>query len=243
MMYKDNYLSYLRFERRYSHHTVEAYDKDLQQYYAFCSDNKIESDYPDSKTVRLWIVNLLESEHAPRSVNRKISTLRGYIKFLIKEGKLHSDPLNRIIKPKTSQRNPIFITEDRLNDILDTYQFGDDFEGWRNRLIVEMLYQTGIRRAELISLKLKSCDPANKYIRIIGKRSKERIIPLGDNMIELFNRYIEERNKKFPGLEEDSLLLTGKGIPVYPKMVYRVVHEFLNLVTSLDKRSPHVLRH
>jgi len=236
-------LSYLRYERRCSLHTVDAYDKDLQQYFTFCCENRIESDYPDPKTIRLWIVDLMESQHSARSVNRKISALRSYIRFLIREGEMQSDPLNRIIKPKTSKRNPVFITEDKLNNILDSYQFGDDFEGKRNRLIVEILYQTGIRRAELISLTVQSVDIRNKSLKVSGKRNKERIVPLTAYIVRLLEEYILVRNEEFPGIAAKELFLTNRGTPVYPKLIYRVVTRFLSMVTTLDKRSPHVLRH
>jgi len=243
MIHKDNYLSYLRFERRYSSHTVAAYDRDLQQYYTFCCENRIESDYLDSRTIRLWIVELLESEHSPRSVNRKISALRSYFRYLIKEGIMHSDPLHKIIKPRTSKRNPEFVTEESLNEILDTYQFGDDFEGVRNRVIIEVFYQTGIRRAELISLSVRSFNDSGRNLKVTGKRNKERIVPLGDYLVKLLRDYLVIRDKQFPGIKRNEMFLTDSGHPMYPKLIYRIVNEFLNVATTLDKKSPHVLRH
>jgi len=243
MKYKENYLSYLRFEKRYSQHTVAAYAKDIQQYYDFCTVNNLGTGFPDSRNIRLWIVDLLEFKQSPRSVNRKISALHGYIRFLIREGILHSDPLQKVIKPKTGKRNPVFVTENSLNNILDNNQFGNDYCGIRNKLIIELLYQTGIRRGELISLSITSIDFHNSQIRVIGKRDKERLIPLTDQLTDLINKYLLIRNKVFPDTKETALFLTHKGSPVYPKLVYRVVKNFLNLVTTLDKRSPHVLRH
>jgi len=243
MINKDNYLSYLRYERRCSPHTVEAYDKDLQQYFIFCYDNHIESEYPDSKTIRLWIVELLESKHSPRSVNRKISALRSYIRYLVREGKIQSDPLTRIVKPKTGKRNPEFVTEENINTILDSYPFGNDFRGMRNRLIIELFYQTGMRRAELVSLTVHSLDLRSQSLKVSGKRNKERIVPLTPYIAKLLGEYMELRERQFPEIAEKALFLTERGLPVYPKLIYRVVNEFLTVVTTLDKRSPHVLRH
>ncbi len=243
MNYKESYLSYLRFEKRYSQHTVDAYKKDLKQYYDFCSGNKLEADPPESGNIRLWVVDLLESKHSTRSVNRKISTLKSYIRFLIKEGVLYADPLKKVVKPKINKRNPVFIPEDNLNNMLDNYQFGEDFEGIRNKLIIEILYQTGIRRAELISLHINSFDKLKRQIKVKGKRGKERLIPVGDQLVELLERYMVKRNECIIDSEETVLLLTHKGSPVYPKLIYRVVNNFLILATTLDKRSPHVLRH
>ena len=243
MLYKENYLSHLRSEKRYSDHTIAAYLKDIMQFLSFCTLNGFDDIVFDPKVIRLWIVELLESKQTPRTVNRKISLLRNYFRFLIREGKLISDPLVKVIKPKTSKRIPVFIEEKSLNNMLDIYDFGDDFQGVRNHLIIELLYQTGMRRGELVSLSMDSVDFSNGTIRVTGKRSKERIIPMCDNLGRLINEYFLLRNSVFPDPGEKSMFLTNKGKPVYPKMIYRIVVEFLDLVTTLEKKSPHVLRH
>ena len=243
MIYKDDYLSYLRYEKRYSEHTVIAYERDLNSFYSFCRENGFEDMALDHKSIRLWVVNLLETNRTPRSVNRKISSLKNYIRYLIKEEKLSSDPLTRVIRPRTGKRNPVFIEEDRLNRILDDFSFGDDYAGVRDKLIIELLYQTGIRRSELISLTLSSFDLSAGTIRVMGKRSKERIIPVGGRLNLLIKNYLLLRNEKFPASSENYFFLTDSGDQVYAKLIYRVVSEFLKNVTTLDKKSPHVLRH
>ena len=243
MLYKENYLSYLKFEKRYSDHTILAYGKDVQSFFNFCRNNGFEEIALDHKSIRLWIVNLLETKHTPRSVNRKISSLRNYIKFLIRNEKLNSDPLTKIIRPKTNKRIPMFIEEENLNSMLDDFEFGKDFAGTRNRLIIELFYQTGIRRSELISLNLLSFDGSKGTIKVSGKRGKDRIIPVGEELKSMLNEYIEVRNSNFPDTSLTSLFLTDTGKPVYPKLIYRIVTLFLTHVTTLSKKSPHVLRH
>jgi integrase/recombinase XerC len=243
MLYKENYLSYLRFEKRYSPHTVEAYEKDLIQFYDFCSINGFSDSALDHKSIRLWIVNLLETDHTPRSVNRKISSLKNYIRYLIKEGKLANDPLFKIIRPKTNKRNPVFVEEESLNNILDVFDFGDDYTGIRNRLIIELLYKTGMRRSELVSLDLNSFDISNSVLKVKGKRNKERLIPLDNSIRRELNHYIDKRFIEFPDSVTSFLFLTDSGKPIYDKLVYRIVVNFLNQVTTLTKKSPHVLRH
>lgn len=242
-MYKEDYLSHLRSEKRYSEHTVSAYMKDVMHFFAFCERNGMDNKVLDSKDIRLWVVELLETNHTPRSVNRKISSLRNYIRFLIRKGILITDPLVKVIKPRTSKRIPVFIEEEKLNSMLDTFKFGDEFEGVRNRLIIELLYQTGIRRGELLTLKVDSVNFSNGTLKVTGKRLKERIIPMSIYLQGLINEYVLVRNSMFTDSDEKSLFLTLAGRPVYPKMVYRIVTEFLRLVTTLDKKSPHVLRH
>lgn len=236
-------MSYLKFEKRYSDHTILAYGKDVQSFFNFCRNNGFEEIALDHKSIRLWIVNLLETKHTPRSVNRKISSLRNYIKFLIRNEKLNSDPLTKIIRPKTNKRIPMFIEEENLNSMLDDFEFGKDFAGTRNRLIIELFYQTGIRRSELISLNLLSFDGSKGTIKVSGKRGKDRIIPVGEELKSMLNEYIEVRNSNFPDTSLTSLFLTDTGKPVYPKLIYRIVTLFLTHVTTLSKKSPHVLRH
>ncbi len=142
-----------------------------------------------------------------------------------------------------SKRIPLFIEEENLNDFLDTYDFSTDFGGLRDRLIIELLYQTGIRRSELIGLKVDSADLTARRLKVLGKRNKERIIPFGDDLAKLMNEYTEKREQRFPASAEDSLFLTDSGLPLYPNFVYRVVNRFLRLITTLEKKSPHVLRH
>ncbi|MGC9341438.1 MAG: tyrosine-type recombinase/integrase, partial [Bacteroidales bacterium] len=149
----------------------------------------------------------------------------------------------KVLKPKLNKRLPEFIEEEKINILLDKYEFGEDFTGTRNRLIIELLYQTGIRRAELIALRIDSFQISKNQLRVFGKRNKERIIPVTHSLAKLFEDYLFIRNSTFPGLEMDNLFLTSKGKQVYDKLIYRIVQNFLGLVTTRDKKSPHVLRH
>lgn len=242
-MFKDEFLSYLRFEKRYSLNSIESYTNDLTQYHNFCiNSGSVDLDL-DHKLIRMWIVSLLEKGITPRSVNRKLSTLKIYSKYLIREGILKSNPLDKVIRPKMNKRIPSFVDEIRLNDILDTFEFGNDYSGIRNQIIIEILYQTGIRRSELTGLKTSSVDIEENNLKVKGKRNKERIIPISPKLTKRISSYLELKEKTFPGINSESLLLTANGLPIYPKLVYRLVNRFLMMVTTLEKKSPHLLRH
>jgi len=243
MLYKDDFLSYLRFEKRYSPHTVASYDNDLKQFHIFCKQTGSGSYELDSSMIRLWIVSLLEQGVSARSVNRKLSTLKTFSRYLIRQGVISVNPLNKVLKPKMSKRIPAFVDEEKLNEFLDNYEFGEDYAGKRNQVIIELLYQTGMRRSELIGLKIGSVNFRENHLRVLGKRNKERLIPINNDLGRRLEEYIELRNDTFPMQNNEYLLLTLKAQPVYPKLVYRIITEFLKLVTTLDKKSPHVLRH
>jgi integrase/recombinase XerC len=242
-MYKDDFLHYLRFEKRYSPHTVASYDNDIKQYHMFCEQAGSNSFELNSSLIRLWIVSLLETGVSARSVNRKLSTLKTFSRYLIRQGVITVDPLNKVLKPKMSKRIPAFVDEEKLNQVLDNYEFGENFAGKRNQLIIELLYQTGMRRSELVGLKMSSVNFSESQLKVLGKRNKERLIPINNDLGRRLKDYIELRNHNYPMANSDSLLLTLKAQPVYPKLVYRIITEFLKMVTTLDKKSPHVLRH
>ena len=242
-MYKDEFLSYLRFEKRYSANSIESYSSDLTQYSNFCIDSGTADLDLDHKLIRMWIVSLLEKGISSRSVNRKLSTLKIFSKYLIREGILKSNPLDKVLKPKMNKRIPSFVDEIRLNDILDTFEFGNDYSGIRNQIIIEILYQTGIRRSELIGLKTSSVDVDENNLKVKGKRNKERIIPINPQLTRRIISYLELKEITFPEINSESLLLTANGLPIYPKLVYRLVNSFLKMVTTLEKKSPHLLRH
>lgn len=242
MLYKNEFLAYLRNEKRYSHHTILSYENDLNQFEKFCAEVAASDDLIDSRIIRLWTVSLLEHDFSARSIHRKLSTLRSFCVFLIKEGHLTSNPLDKVLKPKLKKRIPAFVDEQKLNDFLETNDFGNDFVGIRNHLIIEILYQTGIRRSELINLSENSLDAANSIIKVIGKRNKERLIPVQNHLIELWQKYAELRKISFPD-SDNHFILTEKGQPAYPKLIYLVINNYLRLITTLEKKSPHILRH
>lgn len=243
MRHKHDFIEYLRFEKRFSRHTILSYENDLRQYFEFAVQCGQTDDLPDTATLRMWVVSQMENNITPRTIHRKLSTLRSYCKYLMQRGYLKTNPLDKVLKPKLSKRLPEFIENERINHFLDSYDFGNDFAGRRNRLILELLYQTGMRRAELISLKLSSIDVSKKQILVRGKRNKQRIIPVSSKLTILIEDYIHNRNQTFEGSGEETLLLTDKGKPVYDKLIYRIVNNFLSYLTTRKKKSPHVLRH
>lgn len=239
----NEFVAYLETEKRYAKHTLISYKNDLDQFHAFCRENGSEDVDLYFKTIRSWVVDLMEKDYSPRSVHRKLSSLRSYCKYLIRLGELETNPVEQVLKPKINKRVPSFVDEKSINSMLDEYAFGDDFPGVRNKLIINLLYQTGIRRSELVGMKMNSLDFAQQSIKVLGKRDKERIIPLGGELLTELKEYIDKRNTEFPETNERTLLLTDKGKPVYPQFVYRVVNRYLGFITTLDKKSPHILRH
>jgi len=239
----EDFILYLQAEKRYADHTLRAYKNDLEQFHAFCQQNDYGGMDLHFRTIRSWVVYLMDAGYSPRSVHRKLTSLQSYCRYLIRIGELDANPMDKVLRPKLSKRVPSFVEEDRMDRLLDTYDFGDDFEGIRNRLMLDLLYQTGIRRSELIGLTIGSLDLEGKSIKVTGKRNKERIIPLGDEITGRISQYLQVRNQVVTDDREGSLFITGKGKPVYDKLVYRVVNHYLAMVTTLEKRSPHVLRH
>lgn len=243
MNYKESFLQYLATERRYSPHTVVSYGNDLNQFIIFI--NEASSGFSPgeitSSDIRGWIVKLLDEGMAPSSVHRKISCLRVFFRFLRREGVINGDPTERVVMPKRKKRLPEFVAEESLQTLLDEFNFGIDFEGLRNKTIIEMLYLTGMRRAELVGLKLSDYDSSRGTLRVLGKRNKERLIPLLDSFIKSLDEYIKVRNTEADN--QEWLFITGKGNKLYDKFVYILVKKYLTMVTTIEKRSPHVLRH
>jgi integrase/recombinase XerC len=238
-----DFLAYLKSEKRYSEHTLGSYRNDLEQFHVFCHESGFESMDLHFKTIRSWVVVMMEQNYAPKSIHRKLSSLRSYCKYLVALGELETNPVEKVLKPKLKKRVPAFIDEKSINLLLDEYDFGADFSGARNRLIINILYQTGIRRSELIGLRLRSVHLAERTIKVRGKRDKERLIPIGNELAEDLGRYIEMRNSQFPRADTDSLLLTDRGQPLYAQFIYRTVHRFLAMITTHEQKSPHILRH
>jgi len=237
----DKFFRYLETEKRYSKHTLLSYKTDLEQFFAFA--NNSQSIVEDFNTIRSWIIFLMENENSTRTINRKISTLKTYYKYLMREGRIGKNPLDRIVSPKMDSKLPQFVPEDDLEHIFSDDIFGKDFAGQRDRLVVEMLYTTGIRLSELKNLKHADVDLSNKTIKVLGKRQKERIIPITDNLIQTLTSYISEKEKQPFAVEQKYLLITDKGKQIYEKKIYRIVNHYLSLVTTISKKSPHILRH
>ncbi|MDA3952203.1 MAG: tyrosine-type recombinase/integrase [Bacteroidales bacterium] len=244
-MYKDLFLKYLQFEKRFSVNTIKSYNNDLSKFAEFVaiSFDIYEIHQADEKLIRAWIVSLMEKNFSALSIKRKISTLKTFFKFLLREGIVVANPTNKVIIPRTSKKLPAFVDEKQINNLLDDYLFGNDFSGVRNKTILEMFYNTGMRLSELIELRNNSIDLYNATVKVLGKRNKERLIPLHKLFLESLKKYTETREKEFPNLEHDFLFVTDKGNKLYAKFVYRVVNKYLNFVTTIEKKSPHILRH
>lgn len=245
MDHKESFLQYLRFEKRYSPHTLRSYRNDLNQFGAYLSDcfPGIESPEISSHHVRGWIVSLMEKGMDPASVHRKISCLRVFFRWQQREGLVAGNPADGIALPKRKKNLPVFVAEEAMDDLLDKDFFSDDFAGLRNRTIIEMIYLTGIRRAELTGLNVGDIDFQDSSIRVTGKRNKQRIIPLTAPFVRRLREYLALRSKISSIQNETHLFLTEKGNKLYDKSVYNIVRDYLNMVTTSEKKSPHVLRH
>ena len=239
------FISYLRLEKKYSEHTISAYQKDIQSFVDFCATDyglgdidKIE--YP---IIRSWIVSLVNTQISNRSVNRKIASIKAYYKFLQQIGKNDVNPLAKHKAMKTSKKIEVPFSEEEMQRVLNQLPFADDFEGSRDKLIIELLYTTGIRRAELINLKIGDVQLAERSLKVLGKRNKERIVPLLVPTIELFKAYFAFRNQLETHGDKEYVFLTNTGNKIYETLVYRIINGYFSKVSSKVKRSPHILRH
>jgi integrase/recombinase XerC len=245
MNHKESFLNYLQYERRYSPHTVRSYLDDIEQFMSYCGF-KAGSFKPgdvDHRMIRSWIVELVNKNISIRSVRRKISTLKSFYKYLLREGHVSYNPVEKILTPRADNRLPVFINKKHMDILLDDIDFGTDFKGVRNKLIIEIFYNTGIRVSELINLKLSSINIDELKLRVTGKRNKERIIPFTRVFRDSLQKYLVMRTERYTSGNDDFLFLTEKGSKMYPKLVYRIVNRYLNLITTIEKKSPHVLRH
>jgi integrase/recombinase XerC len=244
MSHQESFINYLKYEKRYSHLTAIAYKKDLDQFEEFfiqtIGDFNVEGI--NDKVARQWVISLMDSGLSARTVNKKISALKSFYKYLLRLEVVKENNLVNVIVPKVRKKLPYFVEEKNLNHLLDDGFFGNDFEALRDKLILSLLYGTGIRLSELMHLKDPDIFQSEFLLKVLGKRNKERIIPYPQSLNLLIEQYKTERTQLF-GKHVESLLLTSAGDPVYEKLIYRVVNKYLALVTTIDKKSPHVLRH
>jgi integrase/recombinase XerC len=196
-----------------------------------------------SGDIRAWIVSMLGNNYSTTSVHRKISCLRVFYRYLRKEGILSNDPLEKVVLPKRKKTLPVFVEEDALTNLLDKTDFGESFAGIRNRTIIELLYVTGMRRSELIGLKCNDVDLTGGSLKVTGKRNKQRIIPLFKTAVIRLDEYLKVRNENVKALSDDWFFVTDKGNKLYDKYVYNIVNSYLAMVTTIEKKSPHILRH
>ena len=242
-MVNESFFQYLQYEKRYSSHTITAYKSDLQSFSDFIK-TQYEIDDISQVThtfIRSWIVQLMDTEMKSKSINRKISTLKSYYKFLQREGEIKQSPMLKVISPKVPKRLPQFVDESGMEKLLTEVDFENSFEGIRDRLILELFYATGIRVSELVNLKTADVNISGMQIKVLGKRNKERIIPISDHLISLMKLYLDEKNHIIGNNE--FYFCNSKGEAIYTKYIYRLVKSELSNVTTIQKRSPHVLRH
>ncbi len=244
MPYQESFLKYLKFEKRCSEHTVVAYKKDLDQFEEFVFKKVGDFDFlkVEPKMVRSWIVEMMGKGIAAKTVNRKITTLKSFYKYLMRQEIMDSSPVATVITPKVPKKLPEFVGETSLHQLLDNGYFPKDFEGMRDMLIVSLFYGTGVRLSELINLKDHDFQLNEFLVKVIGKNNKERIVPYPRGLNQLIEEYKLKRDRELEN-REPFFFLTGKGKKAYEKLIYRVVKKNLALVTTLEKKSPHILRH
>jgi integrase/recombinase XerC len=244
MSYQESFLKYLEFEKRCSDHTIIAYKKDLDQFEEFLF--KTVGDFnvlkADGKMIRQWIVSLMELGEVPKTVVRKLTAVKSFYKYLMRQEIIESSPASMVIIPKVPKKLPYAVSENSLNRLLDNGYFPNDYAGVRDKLIISLFYNTGIRLSELKKLKDKDIQPAETLIRVLGKNKKERIVPYPRSLNKDITDYLLIRDTEFPD-GCPTFFVTEKGQPVYEKLIYRVVTKYLSMVTTLEKKSPHVLRH
>ncbi len=236
----EHFIQYLSFEKRYSPHTIGAYEHDVQQFIDFAElTSKKDFQEVNSFLVRGWIVQLIDDGISNRSVNRKLASLRTYFKWLRKEGEITTNPLAKLQGPKNEKRLPIFVKESELDQAKTSILFSTDFNGVRDELMFELFYQTGIRLSELIGLK--DSDVSEQHIKVLGKRNKERLIPISNQLSQSIQLFRTMKRKM--GIDSLKLVTRENGMDLYPSLVYRKINTILETLTTSDKKSPHVLRH
>ncbi|MEJ8757910.1 tyrosine-type recombinase/integrase [Pontibacter sp. H259] len=241
----DLFFKYLQYEKRYSPHTLTSYHTDLGQFSDYLLQTYEISDpaQADHTIIRSWILSLVQQNIQPRSINRKIACLRSYYKFILSQERITANPMLRIKAPKVSKKLPAFVPEDSFNQLLDQFAFENNFEGQRDRVILEFLYGTGMRLSELIGIAESDIDGYQKTVRVLGKGNKERIIPVNDSLWQSISTYLAHKKAEFGDNNSEKLLVTTKARPLYPKFIYRVVKKYISLITTSEHNSPHVLRH
>jgi integrase/recombinase XerC len=239
------FTDYLLLEKKYSPLTINAYQKDLESFQEFNQEEFNESTIKtvNYSQIRSWIIFLVETGITNRSINRKISSLNTYYKFLLKVDSLKVNPLAKHKALKMSKKVQIPFSESEISLVLDDLNFDDSFQGIRDKLIIELFYSTGIRRIELVQLKLEDIDLSNRTLKVLGKRNKERLLPLLNTVIETIKRYLIKRQELQIINDKAYLFLTKKGVKIYETLVYRIINDYFGRASTKVKKSPHILRH
>jgi integrase/recombinase XerC len=239
------FTEYLRVEKRYSSHTIRAYSDDICQFASYLhelDDGKVILSCQQSD-VRNWVIALVDNNCSPRTLRRKIASLKSFFNYFMRNDKLKVNPAEGVILPKLNKTLPEFIKESSIEDLFNNELFSKDFKGIRDKFVLELLYATGMRLSELVNLKKTDFDLSRGEVKILGKRNKERIVPLTHNIIRQLNEYTDSVEKQFNQNSNPYLIITDKGENAYPRMIQRLVEKYLSLSTTLEKRSPHMIRH
>jgi integrase/recombinase XerC len=237
------FLDYLKFEKRYSQHTLLSYQNDLEQFFAYLS-SQFEAPALEKITamyIRSWLAEMKEEGISAKTINRKISTLKSFFKYQMKTGMVTDTPMTTVVAPKTSKRLPVFVEQKDMATLFDHVDFSNDWKGRTERLVMRLFYSTGMRLSELIHLKESQLDASHSQVKVLGKGNKERIIPVSKELIADLQAYISEKPVRTEGIS--TVFITEKGKPLQPRSVYAFVKEKLALVTTIRKKSPHILRH
>lgn len=240
-----HFLDYLKFQKRYSQHTIISYKNDLDAFYVFLQYQFGETPLADIKTtfIRSWLADLKQQGMESKTINRKISTLKSFFKYQLKQQTITVSPMAAIISPKVNKRLPQFVDKKDINTLFAHVEFPDDWDGKTHRLILQLFYNTGMRQAELVGLKEIDISRSNSSIKVLGKGNKERIIPVSNTLMNQMQEYMSDKRKQFAEFDKFHLFITVSGKKLYPRYVYNAVNKYLGRVTTIDKKSPHVLRH
>lgn len=240
-----HFLDYLKFQKRYSQHTIISYKNDLDSFFEFMQRQFGEMALPAVKAtfIKSWLVELKGQEMTSKSINRKISALKSFFKYHLRQKTIEVSPMASVISPKINKRLPQFVNDKDIATLFQHVEFPDNWEGKTRRLLIQLFYNTGMRQAELIGLKEMHISKSNSTIKVLGKGNKERIIPVSNQLMEQLIGYMAGKPKAFEEYDKTFLLVTSAGKKLYPRYVYNTVKKYLSLVTTIDKKSPHILRH
>lgn len=239
-MFLERFVNYLQYEKRYSAHTITAYRNDLGQYLGFLTGLGLTLDAATHFQVRSWMVDLLDRGSDPKTINRKLSSLRTFYKFLVREKLVAHDPSARVRAPGVPKRLPVVVEEAKINVLLDSTAFDEGFPGLRDRVVLELLFGTGMRLSELTGLREADINKYERLIRVMGKGGKERLVPVHHSLMQLLVSYLDEKRLVSTS---SAVIVTNSGEAAYPKLVYRIVNRYLGLISTRSRKSPHVLRH
>jgi len=245
MKAKTSFIQYIKFEKRFSPHTVMAYEGDLDQFFKYALET-YETESPadiNHSMVRSWIVSMMEKKITPKSITRKVTALKSFYKFLLRNGDITTNPMQKVQAPKISKRLPVYVEEQNMKILFSEVDFGEGFIGLRDRMLMELFYATGMRLSELVNLKEQDFDLNNCHVKVLGKRNKERLIPFADPLKAIVKQYLEQKRIQEFAEQSERFFVGHDGQPISPKKPYTIVNKYLKQATTISKKSPHVLRH